>query len=815
MSSPTGKKVLKLYMLAHEIALPVIRAFIVNNTLDGAKYKDFTDFLQQHMHQIYHLFINVRCCKCEPLLMKSKSGCKITMPQLRKLYTVGQSNVKHLIKTNFSISQQCMCGLSVNNSFTLKQLDISLIHAIFKECALLQQSHMMWLDKINEQRNKLCHIGDLSELTESHTQSMWGYLEGSIVGLASAVPPYPDYMESIERQIALLKIADYSLDNVKHVIDAMKMEWRSMQSEINDNMNTCFGQLEKHLSSDVKETHDQILAAKTEISTQLVAMHKELQIIKGNVMSHKSAEMKFDIELAPKLNSIENYDGKYIVELKISTPGAIGQKKEEIKQFFQKAIEMCNLVAPFEVKFVCDGSITITTLIPVGILKNEDEFKKAICKFLDQMVTHCDIDTSIPSVVKVKITVFDTRKGNVMSHKSDKTKFDTQQAPKFNLMENYDGICIRDINPATVQSETNDSHTIIYRRSPACEHMNIDHHIEIGRQCHPEPFSNPLANTHEDWVSEKGYPVVEYGHINVNVEQQYLLLARASSIDTSSYSELELSQGSSRFSGSFNRDCASCKLLMQKLNCEETKQFWREIDNEGPNPDHSCHVKFFVKFLERLKDAFPREEGLKFKSTINLLKFLLNVDQKDPIAGIKLSDLKRITDLFGPIKKQDDRCELIRQLHLLTKRSLKARDKDKRIKSSWFVGDMTREEAENCLLAKDCKDKTYLVRISGTDGEDGDFALSVRHEEHCHHLKIQGNPKIALSESPYNAHLKFAGREFSSLPEVIDYVTHKQEIEMDTEDETGDFHSCSKVICLRIFTKSPLNGAMSGYEKTK
>lgn len=376
--------------------------------------------------------------------------------------------------------------------------------------------------------------------------------------------------------------------------------------------------------------------------------------------------------------------------------------------------------------------------------------------------------------------------------------------------------CGRDINHATAQSQTNDSRTIIYRRSPACEHMDIPANIGIGRNCHPEPFSNPLANTHEDGVSEKGNPVVVGKPNDGDIEKQYLLLARSASTETTScFSELELSQGSSRLSGSFNRDCGSCKLLMQKLNCEETKQFWREIDNEGPNADHSCHVKFFEKFLERLKDAFPKEDGLNSKSTINLLKFILDVDRKDPAAGIKLSDLKRITDLFGPIKKQDDRCELIRQLHLLIKRSLKTRDKDKRIKSSWFVGDMTREEAEKCLLAKDSRDKTYLVRISGTDGEDGDFALSVRHDDHCHHLKIQGDPKLALSESPYNAHLKFAGREFSSLPEVIDYVTHKQEIEMDTEDETGDFHSCSSVMCLRVFTKSPLNGAMSGYEKTK
>ncbi|XP_076078705.1 uncharacterized protein LOC143048731 [Mytilus galloprovincialis] len=372
--------------------------------------------------------------------------------------------------------------------------------------------------------------------------------------------------------------------------------------------------------------------------------------------------------------------------------------------------------------------------------------------------------------------------------------------------------CSRDINHATVQTETNDSRTIIYRRSPACEHMDLDNHNEIGRQSHPEPFSNPLTNRPENGVSDQGNPVVVGNSNDEEVETQYLQLARSSSTETSNFSELELSRGSSRFSGSFSRDCGSCKLLMQELNCEATKQFWREIDNEGPNDHQSCHVKFFKKFLERLKDAFPTEEGLKSKSTINLLKLLLDIDQKDPIAGIKLSDLKRITDLFGPIKNQDNRCALIFQLHLLIKRSLKTRDKDKRIKSSWFVGDMTREKAETCLLATDCKDKTYLVRISGTDGEDGNFALSVRHEDHCHHLKIQGDPKTALSESTYNAHLKFSGREFSSLPDVIDYVTHKQEIEIDTEEETGD---CSTVMCLRVFSKSPLNGAMSGYEKTK
>lgn len=100
-----------------------------------------------------------------------------------------------------------------------------------------------------------------------------------------------------------------------------------------------------------------------------------------------------------------------MVELKISTEGNIGEKNEEIKQFFMKAMDMCNLVAPFEVKYVCDGSITVVTLLSVDILKNEEEFSKAILNFLDQMVTHCCIDSSVSSIVKVKITVFVNEQG--------------------------------------------------------------------------------------------------------------------------------------------------------------------------------------------------------------------------------------------------------------------------------------------------------------------------------------------------------------------------------------------------------------------
>lgn len=78
---------------------------------------------------------------------------------------------------------------------------------------------------------------------------------------------------------------------------------------------------------------------------------------------------------------------------------------------------------------------------------------------------------------------------------------------------------------------------------------------------------------------------------------------------------------------------------------------------------------------------------------------------------------------------------------------------------------------------------------------------------------MQGNPEKALAETPYYAHLTFAGQEFASLPDVVDYIVSKRDIDLDIEDE--ELEECKFVTCLRVFPNSPLNHVMSGYEKTK
>lgn len=369
--------------------------------------------------------------------------------------------------------------------------------------------------------------------------------------------------------------------------------------------------------------------------------------------------------------------------------------------------------------------------------------------------------------------------------------------------------CAQDTNPPLMPGDQTTAPTVIYRRTPPVEHDESRAEQESFPTSpvpdgHTVPVSNPIA-IHPLRTSGQGNPIES----PTDTEAEYLRLA---SSGTSSFLDLDLSN---RSSSSLN-SCSTCELLSQIMMCKESTQFWRELDRKGPEANKECHVKFFSVCLQRLKDCFPDEVGLKSKTTINLLHKMLNVDPKDPTAAVKLSDLKRATELFGPIMSQDKKCILVKQLHEIIKNSLKSRDRDKRVKSSWFVGEMSRETADTLLLAPECKDKTYLVRISHTDGGDGDFVLSVRHEDHCHHLKIKGDPKKALAEVPYKAHLKFAGKEFDSLVECVDYVAKKQRVEIDIKDEeSGACALCKEVICLRVFSKSPLNAVMSGYERTK
>ncbi|VDI02975.1 Hypothetical predicted protein [Mytilus galloprovincialis] len=391
------KQFLRLFMFSHKISLPVVRTYFVSSVLGSSYNNDIITFLEHHKHELFHLVGDYQCCQCTnlPSLQPRCTTFCLRNDQFRKLYDVGNSKPGHFTKgSGGRIFQQCLCCITAKKDTNPKTYDLSLLIALINNCVRLSDNNMLWLNTIRKLRNTLCHVHDFNDLTNGELQTWWGNLECSVVNLAGEVHALPAYKESIELLVETFKCADYSRDTITPLIEAVKAEiYNNMdvviqhQTKVADRMNRQLEQYEEQRNLD-----------KNESQSLLFAIHKDVEIIKDRIKTTEDAGKDPSKE-------------KYMVELKISTEGNIGEKNEEIKQFFMKAMDMCNLVAPFEVKYVCDGSITVVTLLSVDILKNEEEFSKAILNFLDQMVTHCCIDSSVSSIVKVKITVFVNEQG--------------------------------------------------------------------------------------------------------------------------------------------------------------------------------------------------------------------------------------------------------------------------------------------------------------------------------------------------------------------------------------------------------------------
>lgn len=250
--------------------------------------------------------------------------------------------------------------------------------------------------------------------------------------------------------------------------------------------------------------------------------------------------------------------------------------------------------------------------------------------------------------------------------------------------------------------------------------------------------------------------------------------------------------------------CDTCKLLREACPSKETIDFWDEVDIIGGDERKKCHSKFWIPFLSKLKSTFPDKDGFGSKQVVHLLKTLLGVEGKDD-GEISLSKLVNVVRYFGPIKKdEENKCILIQHLVDIVKRSLVAVKIGKQnVKQSWFAGAMTRDEAEEAL--KDERDNTYLVRMSQSGSDSGNFVVSVKDSHGIHHFEIEGDPAESSKSPSLNCHLAFIGNTYDSLPSVIEDLKYNA-----IRDEEED----SDVNCTYICPNLPFNSVIAPYKNT-
>ncbi|XP_062566671.1 uncharacterized protein LOC134228982 isoform X2 [Saccostrea cucullata] len=246
--------------------------------------------------------------------------------------------------------------------------------------------------------------------------------------------------------------------------------------------------------------------------------------------------------------------------------------------------------------------------------------------------------------------------------------------------------------------------------------------------------------------------------------------------------------------------CDKCKLLREKCPSKESIEFWDDVEMCGDDDKTKCHSKFWSYFFAKLKEKFPNEKGLNSKQAVNFLKTLLNVPNADD-GEITLTNLVKLIRFFGPFKKDGENCIIIDHLNDIVKRSLvKSADKKK---ISWFAGDMTREDAEKILEKQ--KNKTYLLRMSQSGSDEGNFVVSVKDKDAVHHFEIEGDPEASSKSTSLNCHLKFFGKMYETLPSVVEDLKYNG-----LKDEEDD----EEVHCIYICPDLPFNTVITPYKRT-
>ncbi|CAG2229537.1 unnamed protein product [Mytilus edulis] len=130
-------------------------------------------------------------------------------------------NVGSFLRSQSNIKQHCICKVTPKLHCSLKDLDFTILHTMFRHSVTLSTSVENWLTVIQNIRNKLAHVHSTSNFDTGRLEKWWTKLEGSVIGLAGEIP-LEYYLDAIQGQISLLKNADFDIVEKNEILDLIK-----------------------------------------------------------------------------------------------------------------------------------------------------------------------------------------------------------------------------------------------------------------------------------------------------------------------------------------------------------------------------------------------------------------------------------------------------------------------------------------------------------------------------------------------------------------------------------------------------------------
>ncbi|XP_035684276.1 uncharacterized protein LOC118421218 [Branchiostoma floridae] len=234
--------------------------------------------------------------------------------------------------------------------------------------------------------------------------------------------------------------------------------------------------------------------------------------------------------------------------------------------------------------------------------------------------------------------------------------------------------------------------------------------------------------------------------------------------------------------------------------CEESKQFWYTVKG------NSAEFKIYFHFVTAMKNSFPNDPlatQLKNNKALKLIKHVFGIkgDKRDKV---QVDKFVLLLGWFGPFKADaHGHCVCLAQIQSLIDGSTTR--VGNRL-DSWFAGYMSQDEANRRLKGQ--KKSTFLVRFSESLREEGGFSvgLSLGEDQEPVHFNIKGNPVVAASMEPFNAHLEF-------VPDHEPAKTYPDLVTLVNKRLTSGNPVYEDVFCVRPCQDLPLNVTFTGYEE--
>ncbi|VDI64482.1 Hypothetical predicted protein [Mytilus galloprovincialis] len=421
MSSVQERKFFRLLKLSFDLSLNVIRAFMETNVLT-IHYANLDDFLNKHKHAIYHLWEQVQCCDCVNKKNQEKLKRMLNEKQIKLLLTKTDDYVKgHIMYRDRRIHQVCICRFKIVDNCSIKSLDITLLHCLLNNFAVLKNDERTWINKIKDIRNNLAHVTSIKEFDVGRLQKWWDDLVGAILGLASKMP-FTTYAVMVEDQIGLLKKADLDTEDVEQILIDLQKEngelmmtfWKRIQTQLEQDKTEILSTTENLLQKfsteqreELQRFYDMILQCSNKPIHETIdhgkdAEHADFEQSGANTSAHFRTGHESDGQVqsngSTKETQLEQAN-VCKVEWKIVTPGSwnvdiIADKLNLLSATIKELIQ---------IEFVKTGSLTIHTTMPIHLFNDRVVLRQAITSFLKRILEINEIDTNERSIIPVSM----------------------------------------------------------------------------------------------------------------------------------------------------------------------------------------------------------------------------------------------------------------------------------------------------------------------------------------------------------------------------------------------------------------------------